>query len=689
MKGQRFLMTCILLFTGIFFSADCAVIRGTVVKGEKDYNERNYDLAIEEFKSCMERKDKYVCHCSFMLGQIYLEKKQYQEAITHIKRTLDLTSQVKCDACGMKPAWHYSLGKAYYEKRQYENAITHYKESLSLAPREMPWHDKQVRIPRLIPIKSACYNALGKAYFQNKQYREAAESFNNAIEFDPAKGDFFKQTYRNDLARCYIQLGQYDDAIKSAYRSVQEGNPYAYLTLGDAYCGKKNYEGAIRFYRKLTEIKPDYPVVYTRICEALSEMQDYKGASEAIKKAAELSPTYTINLARFYYRQGSYDNALDAINQYIALSTYTGTGMYIEIVNETPVVSAITPFGPAEMAGIKADDRIIEVNGETTKGWDDNRLTQKLRGQEGTQVSLVIRRDNIENPLEKTVARGIIYRAEIFSSFAHRSLILRKMERYKEALEDANKSVIMQGFTLTHIGPAGDNNDIVQIAMGAAYIDNKDYAKAIKTLSTVKNNIETSILNATAYAKNGNCKEAIALCNSIPEEEFSSKNAPLWSDRDNMLEALKLCILPMKEDALKLKAQGQYREALVKLGEVIRVIDYTEMESISREIAGIITVDPGLSLIPEEARKYALRGDVLTKDGKFEEAIKEYHQAIQAAPYIPNLYYNTSLLYGEMKKYPLAIHHMKIYSLLAPEAPNIRAAKDQIYKWEFMMERGE
>jgi len=32
---------------------------------------------------------------------------------------------------------------------------------------------------------------------------------------------------------------------------------------------------------------------------------------------------------------------------------------------------------------------------------------------------------------------------------------------------------------------------------------------------------------------------------------------------------------------------------------------------------------------------------------------------------------------------------MNIYLELYPDAPDIRAAKDQIYKWEFMMEKGE
>ncbi|MBW2632249.1 MAG: hypothetical protein JRC90_10945 [Deltaproteobacteria bacterium] len=98
--------------------------------------------------------------------------------------------------------------------------------------------------------------------------------------------------------------------------------------------------------------------------------------------------------------------------------------------------------------------------------------------------------------------------------------------------------------------------------------------------------------------------------------------------------------------------------------------------------------EPGpAAVLPEEARKYVLRGDVLTEEGTFEEAVKEYLQAVQAAPYIAKLYFNTAMIYGELKKYPQAIRNMNTYLNLAPESPNARASKDQIYKWEFKMEK--
>jgi hypothetical protein len=40
------------------------------------------------------------------------------------------------------------------------------------------------------------------------------------------------------------------------------------------------------------------------------------------------------------------------------------------------------------------------------------------------------------------------------------------------------------------------------------------------------------------------------------------------------------------------------------------------------------------------------------------------------------------MILGKLHEYNRAIEHMKDYLMLVPDAPNARAAQDQIYKWE-------
>jgi tetratricopeptide (TPR) repeat protein len=81
-----------------------------------------------------------------------------------------------------------------------------------------------------------------------------------------------------------------------------------------------------------------------------------------------------------------------------------------------------------------------------------------------------------------------------------------------------------------------------------------------------------------------------------------------------------------------------------------------------------------------------VRGETLLKDGMLDRALVEFNEALRIAPYVPKLYYNTALIYGQLKQYDQAIRQMRLYLLAAPEAPDARAAQDQITKWELQQE---
>lgn len=63
---------------------------------------------------------------------------------------------------------------------------------------------------------------------------------------------------------------------------------------------------------------------------------------------------------------------------------------------------------PAYRAGIKPGDVILKINGENTATSSVEDVSKKLRGREGTQVTLTIEREHESSPLEITVTRGKI-----------------------------------------------------------------------------------------------------------------------------------------------------------------------------------------------------------------------------------------------------------------------------------------
>lgn len=91
--------------------------------------------------------------------------------------------------------------------------------------------------------------------------------------------------------------------------------------------------------------------------------------------------------------------------------------------------------------------------------------------------------------------------------------------------------------------------------------------------------------------------------------------------------------------------------------------------------------------LPEEARKYRVQAEAAVERKSFEEATDRYRDALRVAPWWPEGHYNRALLLAEMSRHALAVREMKRYLLLAPGAPDARAAQDQIYKWEALVKR--
>ncbi len=226
------------------------------------------------------------------------------------------------------------------------------------------------------------------------------------------------------------------------------------------------------------------------------------------------------------------------------------------------------------------------------------------------------------------------------------------------------------------------------IGISRSYYALKQYGEAINSLSQVKDSATARLLEAMAHAKQGNFKKAVDIYSAIPEEDLSANNIPLWSDRTALLEELKPFTSSKRENAAKLKAQGKYREALVEFGDVLRGADDAESREVYKTMAEILRAEPQLARVPEEARKYTLRGEMMAEEGKIKEAAEQFRLALNIAPYIAKFHFKTAIIYGELQRYSQAARYMKTYLLLAPEAPNARAAQDQIYKWEFMIEQG-
>jgi len=112
-------------------------------------------------------------------------------------------------------------------------------------------------------------------------------------------------------------------------------------------------------------------------------------------------------------------SSLDPHSQFMDPDTYNeikvetegefgGLGIVISIKDELLTIISPIDGTPADKAGLKAGDRIVKIDGVSTKGITLIDAVKKLRGEPGTKVNLTILRENEKKLLEFTIERAII-----------------------------------------------------------------------------------------------------------------------------------------------------------------------------------------------------------------------------------------------------------------------------------------
>ncbi len=73
------------------------------------------------------------------------------------------------------------------------------------------------------------------------------------------------------------------------------------------------------------------------------------------------------------------------------------------------VVVSPLPGTPAEKAGIQFGDRIVAIEGKSTRGWTQEEASRALRGQKGSRVAIAIERPGVEERLPFSLVRADIH----------------------------------------------------------------------------------------------------------------------------------------------------------------------------------------------------------------------------------------------------------------------------------------
>jgi len=89
---------------------------------------------------------------------------------------------------------------------------------------------------------------------------------------------------------------------------------------------------------------------------------------------------------------------------------FEGIGITFNIFKDTLLVTTTIPGGPSEKVGLRAGDRIIEVDGKNIAGTGlkNTDVMELLRGDKGTEVEITVLRRSADEPLDFKIIRDKI-----------------------------------------------------------------------------------------------------------------------------------------------------------------------------------------------------------------------------------------------------------------------------------------
>jgi len=173
-------------------------------------------------------------------------------------------------------------------------------------------------------------------------------------------------------------------------------------------------------------------------------------------------------------------------------------GIGIEISYKEGIPTVITPIvgTPAEAAGIQPGDKIVKIDGKSTKDMTLNDAIKKLRGNPGTPVTITVWREKDRKVLDVPVKRAMIkIRSIRKAEFAEDKIGYIKLVEFQENtprdLEEALKKLESQGMTALILDLRYNPGGLLEVAVDVAekFIPKDKVVVSLKSRNAEQNTV--------------------------------------------------------------------------------------------------------------------------------------------------------------------------------------------------------
>jgi tetratricopeptide (TPR) repeat protein len=222
----------------------------------------------------------------FRDGLSFLSKDDCEKALPYFEKAVESDSNY-AEAWAQTGFCNEKLGK-------HAEALEASKKAVSLRP------------------SAESYFNIGLANFYLKQYRDAAESYRQAIKLDP----YNSADAYYAMGLVYRDWGKPDEEIQAYKQAIRLRSDYtvAYERLGARYLKSKKFPEAIEVFRQLSALKPGDAMAPNNMGEAYLELNRLNDALESFRQSIRLKPDFGkayYNLGKCLLAMGNRDAALE------------------------------------------------------------------------------------------------------------------------------------------------------------------------------------------------------------------------------------------------------------------------------------------------------------------------------------------------------------------------------------------